>query len=323
MVAINYIEAIQRALWDAMAADERVFCIGEDIGRFGGAFKATRGLIEEYGADRVVDTPISESLIVGASIGAAIRGRRPVAEMQFADFVSCGFSQLVNNAATFHYRLGVRVPMVVRLPSGGGVGAGPFHSRNTEAWFAHVPGLKVVAPATAQDAYSLLRAAIDDPDPVLYYEQKYLYRREKGEVDPKLSVPLGAARRVCEGTTGTLVAYGNAVSLAAAAAEVVRSEGLSFEVLDLRSLVPWDWASVCASVRRTGRLVIVHEATRTGGFGAEVAAAVTERCFSALDAPIRRVAAADAPTPSHPALEAAFAPQCQTLVEVLRATAAY
>ncbi len=250
---VTYVEAIRLALQDEMRRDDRVFCLGEDIGAYGGAFKVTRGFLEEFGARRVVDTPISESLIVGAAVGAAVRGLRPVAEMQFADFVSCGFSQLVNNAATFHYRLGVSVPMVVRLPSGGGVGGGPFHSRNTEAWFAHTPGLKVLAPATAPDAYGLLKAAIRDPDPVMFFEQKFLYRREKGEIpSPDHVVPIGSAAVPRAGTGATILTYANGVGMSLEAAGRLAAEGgPSVEVVDLRSIVPLDRETVTASVRDT------------------------------------------------------------------------
>ena len=322
---VTYVEAIRLALQDEMRRDERVFCIGEDIGAYGGAFKVTKGFLDEFGARRVVDTPIAESLIVGAAIGAAIRGLRPVAEMQFADFVSCGFSQLVNNAATFHYRLGVSVPMVVRLPSGGGVGGGPYHSRNTEAWFAHTPGLKVVAPATAADAYGLMKTAIRDPDPVMYFEQKFLYRREKGAVPAgDHVVPLGSAAVRRAGARATILTYANGVSMALAAADRLAAEGgPEVEVVDLRSLVPLDRETVVASVRKTGRALIVHEDTITAGFGAELAAIVADECFEWLDAPVRRVAALDAPTPAEEHLEAWFRPSADKVLAALRDLSAY
>lgn len=323
MAEVTYLEAIRQALFDEMEADERVFCIGEDIGHFGGAFKVTAGLLERFGPDRVVDTPIAESLIVGASIGAAIRGQRPVAEMQFADFVSVGFSQLVNNAGTFHYRLGVSVPMVVRLPAGGGVGGGPFHSRNPEAWFAHSSGLKVVAPATPEDAYGLLKAAIHDPDPVVYLEQKLLYRRLKAELTSREAVPLGQLRVARSGRHLTVVAYANGVPMAESAAAAVAADGIDVEVLDLRTLIPWDWAAVCRSVAKTGRCLVVHEACRTSGFGAEVAATIADLAFEELDAPLRRVAAFDGPTPAHPDLEAVYRPDADRVADAIRSLAAY
>lgn len=318
MTERTYVEAIRQALFEEMQADPTVFCIGEDIGHFGGAFKATRGLLEAFGPERVVDTPIAESAIVGVSIGAAIRGLRPVAEMQFADFVSCGFSQLVNNAATFHYRLGVSVPMVVRLPSGGGVGGGPFHSRNPEAWFCQSPGLKVVAPATPSDARGLLKAAIRDPDPVLFLEQKCMYRRLKENLPTGDGVvPLGRARVARSGGHATVVAYANGVAIALEAAERVAARGYEVEVLDLRSLVPWDHEMVRASVAKTGRVLVVEEAHRTASFGAEVAATLAELAFEELDAPVRRISAPDVPTPAAKELEAHFRPDAARVEEVL------
>jgi pyruvate/2-oxoglutarate/acetoin dehydrogenase E1 component len=316
---VTYLEAIRSALFEEMRADPRVFCLGQDIGFFGGAFKVTAGLIDEFGPSRVVDTPIAESLIIGCAIGAAIRGQRPVAEMQFADFVSCGFSQLVNNAATFHYRLRVSVPMVVRLPSGGGVGGGPFHSRNPEAWFAHAPGIKVVAPATPRDAKGLLKAAIRDPDPVIYLEQKYLYRRLK-EIIPENDevVPFGKARLARSGRHATIVTYANGVPMSLEAAEAVAKDGFDVEVIDLRTLVPWDWQAVMASVAKTGRVLVVHEATKTAGFGAEIAATIADEVFDELDAPIRRVASPDAPVPAEHGLEAAYRPNADKVERTLR-----
>ena len=316
----TYLEAIRQALFDAMEADDSVFCIGEDIGHFGGAFKVTRGLAERFGTARVIDTPIAESAIIGTSIGAALRGMRPVAEMQFADFVSCGFSQLVNNAATFHYRLGVSVPMVVRLPSGGGVGAGPFHSRNPEAWLCHAPGLKVVAPTTPEDAYALMRTAISDPDPVIYLEQKYLYRRKKAELQPRPpQLPLAQARIAQAGDKLTVLAYANGVELACQAAEKLAG----VEVIDLRTLVPWDHQTVAASVAKTGRVVIVEEAHRTASFGAELAATVADICFEQLDAPVRRVSAPDVPIPAKVELEQAHRPSVQSITAVFADVIAY
>ncbi|MEK6608815.1 MAG: alpha-ketoacid dehydrogenase subunit beta, partial [Myxococcota bacterium] len=301
---LTYIDAIRAALAEEMRRDESVILVGEDIGAYGGAFKATKGLLEEFGAERVIDAPIAESAIVGVCIGAAIRGLRPVAEMQFADFVTCGFSQLVVNAATFHYRSGQSVPMVVRLPAGGGVAAGPFHSRCPEAWFAHAPGLKVVVPATPRDARALMLAAIRDPDPVIYVEQKFLYRRLKEDVpadDPPAELGRALVRR--EGKDATVVTYGAGVHMALEAAEALAARGRSIEVVDLRSLVPYDGETVLASVRKTSRVLVLHEAHRTCGFGAEVAALVADEAFAHLDAPVRRLAALDAPTPAEATLE--------------------
>ncbi|MCK6551055.1 alpha-ketoacid dehydrogenase subunit beta [Myxococcota bacterium] len=324
MSEVTYLEAIRLALFEEMRADPRVFVMGQDIGHFGGAFKVTAGLLEEFGPQRVIDTPISEALIAGAAIGAAIRGQRPVAEMQFADFVTGGFSQLVNNAATFHYRLKVSVPMVVRLPSGGGVGGGPFHSRNPEAWFTHAPGIKVVAPATPRDARGLLKAAIRDPDPVIYLEQKYLYRRLREDLtDADDVVPLGKARIARPGKHATIVTYANGVSMSLAAADAVAKDGYDVEVIDLRTLIPWDWEAVVASAARTGRVLVVHEATRTGGFGAEVAATIADLVFEELDAPIRRVGALDTPTPSEHGLEAFFRPDEAKVERALRELLTY
>ncbi|MBI4814999.1 MAG: alpha-ketoacid dehydrogenase subunit beta [Deltaproteobacteria bacterium] len=324
MRELTYLEAIKEAHFEEMARDPRVFVIGEDVGQYGGAFKVTQGLLERFGRQRVVDTPIAESMIMGVSIGAAIRGLRPIAEMQFADFVTCGFSQLVANAATFHYRLEVSVPMVVRLPAGGGVGGGPYHSRNPEAWFTHSPGIKVVAPATPADAKGLLIAAIRDPDPVIYLEQKWLYRREKGPVpEGEYVVPLGKARVARGGQHATLVAYANAVPMAIEAAERVSKEGFEVEVIDLRTLVPWDWQTVLTSVEKTGRLLLASEATRTSGFVSEVAATVADLGFESLDAPILRVTALDSPTPAEKGMEDYFRPNADKVERALRALLAY
>lgn len=324
MTELTYLGAIREALIEEMERDPRVFLIGEDIGHFGGAFKVTEGLLERFGAGRVVDTPIAEALIVGVSIGAAIRGQRPVAEMQFADFVTCGFSQLVENAGTFHYRLKVSVPMVIRLPSGGGIGGGPYHSRNTEAWFAHASGLKVVAPATPSDAKGLLKTAIRDPDPVVYLEQKWLYRREKEEVPSgDHLVPFGKARIAREGRHATVVAYANAVPMAVEAADRLAKDGVSVEVIDLRTLVPWDWRTVLASVEKTGRLLVATEASRTASFASEVAATVAELAVAELDAPILRVSAPDAPVPAEKGLEAFHRPNTERIVEALRTLTRY
>ncbi|MEQ9504123.1 MAG: alpha-ketoacid dehydrogenase subunit beta [Deltaproteobacteria bacterium] len=317
MSASTYVAAIREALDEEMERDARVFCIGEDIGHFGGAFKATEGLLEKYGRGRVVDTPIAEGLILGVAIGAAIRGLRPVAEMQFADFVACGFSQLAYNASTFHYRLGVAVPMVVRLPAGGQVGGGPFHSKNPEAWFTHTPGLKVVAPATPRDAKGLMLSAIRDPDPVIYLEQKYLYRREKDELDGVDVIPFGRAHVAREGTHATVVTYANTVSMSLAAADALATRGYDVEVIDLRTLVPWDWQTVMRSVDKTGRVLVVHEASRTSGFGGEIAATIADLAFDRLDAPVRRVAALDTPTPAERGMEGFVLPNADKIEAAL------
>ncbi len=312
---LTYLQAISEALRDEMRRDETVFCLGEDIGAFGGAFKVTAGFIEEFGAERVLDTPLSESAIVGAAIGAAVEGLRPVCEMQFADFISCGFDQLVNVAAKLHYRQGVPVPMVVRLPSGGGFSGGPFHSQNPEAWFLQTPGLKVVAPATAADAKGLLVSAIRDPNPVCFLEHKGLYRHVKGHVpEGEHAVPIGAARIAREGDELTVIAYGSTVHLALQAAEELDE---SVEVVDLRTLCPLDRAAILASARKTGKVLVTHEATQSCGVGAEVAAIVAAEAFEDLDAPVRRLTAPDVPIPFSPPLARAVLPQLDDMKEAI------
>ncbi len=307
-----------------MKRDQSVFLLGEDIGAYGGAFKVTEGFFEEFGENRVIDTVLGESAIIGAAMGAAIAGMRPVAEMQFADFVTNGFNQLVNNAAKFHYRTGIPVPMVVRLPSGGGIHGGPFHSTNPEAWFCHVPGLKVVAPSTAADAKGLIKSAIRDPNPVLYFEHKYLYRHSKGKLPSgDALVPIGEAEVKRAGTDISVITYGAGVHWALEAAETISGEGTEVEVLDLRSLLPLDRASIIASVRKTGKALIVHEDTLTGGIGGEIAALIAEFAFQFLDAPIRRVASIDSPVPFAPPLEEYFLPNTQKVLAALRDLAAY
>ena len=318
---LTYLEAISDGLREEMRRDETVFCLGEDIGAFGGAFKVTDGFIEEFGADRVVDTPLAENAIIGAAVGAAVEGLRPVCEMQFADFIACGFDQLVNVAAKLHYRQGVAVPMVVRLPSGGGFSGGPFHSQNPEAWFLQTPGLKVVAPAFADDAKGLLVSAIRDSNPVCFLEHKGLYRHVKGEVPAgEHTVPIGKARTVREGGEMTVIAYGSSVHLALEAAEELDED---IEVIDLRSLCPMDTEAILASARKTGKVLIAHEATRSCGVGAEVAALVTEQAFEDLDAPVRRLTAPDVPIPFSPPLEQAVLPQLDDMKEACRELLAY
>ncbi|HEY3191178.1 MAG TPA: alpha-ketoacid dehydrogenase subunit beta [Solirubrobacterales bacterium] len=321
MAEMTYLEGISDGLREEMRRDEAVFCLGEDIGAFGGAFKVTDGFIDEFGADRVLDTPLAENMIIGASIGAAIEGMRPVCEMQFADFISCGFDQLVNVAGKLHYRQGVSVPMVVRLPSGGGFSGGPFHSQNPEAWFVQAPGLKVVAPATAADAKGLLVSAIRDPNPVCFMEHKGLYRHVKGDVpEGEHAVPLGEARLAREGGELTVIAYGSAVPLALQAADELDED---IEVLDLRTLNPLDTEAILASARKTGKVLIAHEATRSCGVGAEVASLVSERAFESLDAPVRRLTAPDVPIPFSPPLEQAVLPQLDDMKEACRELLAY
>lgn len=298
--------------------------LGEDVGAFGGAFKVTKGLQEEFGPWRVIDMPLSETAILGSATGAALMGLRPVAEMQFADFVSCGFDHLVTVAAKQHYRVGDAIPIVVRLPSGGGFSGGPFHSQSPESLFAHIPGLKVVCPSTPVDAKGLLASAIADPNPVLYFEHKHLYRRIREDVpDERYTIPLGQARIHRAGSDVTVVTWGAMTWTAAQAAETLGDEGVSVEIIDLRTLLPWDRDAVLASVRKTSRLLVLHEDTRTAGFGAEVAATVAEEAFEDLDAPVRRLAAPDTPVPFSPPLEKAFIPQADDVVGVLRELAAY
>ena len=321
MAELTYLQAISDGLREEMRRDESVFCLGEDIGAFGGAFKVTDGFIEEFGPERVLDTPLAEGAIIGSAIGAAIEGLRPVCEMQFADFISCGFDQLVNVAAKMHYRQGIAVPMVVRLPSGGGFSGGPFHSQNPEAWFLQAPGLKVVAPATAADAKGLLVSAIRDPNPVCFMEHKGLYRHVRGEVpEGEHTVPIGEARVAREGEEMSVIAYGSSVHLALQAAEEL---GESIEVLDLRTLCPLDREAILSSARKTGKVLVAHEATRSCAVGAEVAAIIAEEAFEDLDAPVRRLTAPDVPIPFSPSLEQAVLPQLDDMKEACRELLAY
>jgi 2-oxoisovalerate dehydrogenase E1 component beta subunit len=307
-----------------MRRDGRVFIIGEDVGVYGGAFKVTQGFQEEFGPWRVIDAPLSETAIVGGCTGAAIMGLRPVAEMQFADFVSCAWDHLVTVAAKQRYRAGTPVPIVVRLPSGGGFSGGPFHSQNPESFFAHVPGLKCVCPSTPEDAKGLLIAAIEDPNPVLFFEHKHLYRRIKAEVpEERYTVPIGKARLHREGDDVSVITWGAMVHTAAEAAELLEEEGVSTEILDLRSVLPWDRDAVLASVRKTSKALVLHEDTHTGGFGAEIAATIAEHAFEALDGPVRRITAPDSPVPFSPPLEKAYIPQVEDVVRGVRELASY
>ena len=322
MPELTYLQAISDGLREEMRHDETVFCLGEDIGRFGGAFKVTDGFLAEFGPDRVWDTPLAESAIIGTAVGAAVEGLRPVCEMQFADFISCGFDELVNVAAKMHYRQGLAVPMTVRLPCGGGFSGGPFHSQNPEAWFLQSPGLKVVAPSTPEDAKGLLAAAIRDPNPVVYLEHKHLYRRAKGPVpEGRYDTPLGRARVAREGSDLSVIAYGAMVPLALEATYDL--DGASVEVIDLRSLVPLDREAVLRSVRKTSKVVILHEATRSCGVGAELAATIAEEAFEDLDGPVVRVTAPDTPIPFSPPLERAVLPQADDVREACRELLAY
>ena len=323
---LTYLEAIREALAEEMRRDAKVFVLGEDVGAYGGAFGVTQGLYEEFGEARVVDTPISESAIVGISVGAAMRGYRPVAEMQFADFISCAFDQIVNQAATLRYRYGGRasVPIVIRAPSGGGVSGGLYHSQNPEAWFVHRPGLKVVAPSTAFDAKGLLKAAIRDPNPVVYFEHKYLYRRAKGAVpEGDEIVPIGVAATRREGDDITLLTYGAMVAPSLEAADALSKEDIEVEVIDLRTLLPFDQQAILASVEKTSRALIVHEDVKTLGLGAELSAVIMEERFDHLDAPVMRVTYPDTHVPFAQVLEQANLPNVQTITDALRRLAEY
>ena len=321
---VTYLEAIKQGIAEEMRRDERVYIMGEDIGVYGGAFKVTAGMLDEFGPMRVIDTPLSESAIVGAAIGSALMGQRPIAEMQFMDFIACGFDQIVNMAAKLYYRNKMKVPIVIRGPSGGGVHGGPFHSQNPEAWFVHVPGLKVVAPGSTVDAYGLIKSAVRDDNPVLYFEHKFLYRRLKDHLPgDDYSVPIGKARVVREGDDLSIYTYGWMVEQSLAAAERLENDGVSAEVIDLRTLLPLDRETILNSIQKTSKALIVHEDTRTLGVGAEVSAILAEEAFDLLDGPILRVTAPDTPVPFSPPLEGAFLPNADKIVEAACRLAAY
>lgn len=321
---MTYLEAISEGLRDEMRRDDRVFLLGEDIGNYGGAFKVTKGFTEEFGEERVIDTVLAEAAIIGAATGAALAGLLPVAEIQFSDFVTNGFNQIVSVTAKYHFRNFIPVPVVIRLPSGAGIRGGPFHSASTEGWFFHTPGLKLVAPSTPRDAKGLIRAAIRDPNPVLYFESKYLYRHVRGEVpDGDYIVPIGKADVKREGRDVTVITYGTGVYWTLDASAEVAGEGIETEVVDLRTLQPLDFETILASVKRTGKVLIVHEDTLTGGIGAEIAALVSSRGFEYLDAPVRRVASPDAPVPYAPTLEDAYLPDSRKVAAAIRSLAAY
>jgi 2-oxoisovalerate dehydrogenase E1 component beta subunit len=324
MPETTYIEAITQAMSEEMARDERVFLIGEDVGVYGGAFKTSYGLIDKYGPERVVDTPISEIAIIGAAAGAAIMGMRPIAEMQFIDFITCGYDMLVNFAAVNRYLFGRACPMVVRGPAGGGTHGGPYHSLNPEAMFMNRPGLKIVAPATAYDAKGLLKAAIRDDDPVLYIEHKYLYRRIKEDLPTDdYIVPIGKAAVRRKGKDLTIITWGAMLYVALDAADDLAKDRVSVEVIDLRSIIPFDEEAILESVAKTNRVIILHEAPLTGGAGAEFAARIAEKAFDYLDAPIKRVAALDVPTPYSPPLEAYVLPNKDKVLAAARELLAY
>jgi 2-oxoisovalerate dehydrogenase E1 component beta subunit len=318
-MSVTYVEAVNAALADALREDERVFLLGEDIGHFGGAFGATKGLWEEFGGERVIDTPISEEGFVGAAIGAAWMGDRPVVELQFADFVSCPFDSIVTVAAKTHWRSGISLPLVIRAPFGGGVRGGPFHSACPEGWFVGEPGLKVVCPATPADAYGLLRAAIDDDDPVLVFEHKGLYRRARDDAPARGErVPLGRARAVRAGSDATVVTYAAGVHLALEAAD-----GLDVEVLDLRTVWPFDRDAVLVSLAKTSRLLVLQEAPRSSGVAGQILSLVAREGFELLDAPPALVAPPDTPVPFAPELEDAYMPSAESVRAALEELLGY
>jgi len=324
MAVTTYIDAIREGIWEEMEKDSNVFILGEDVGIYGGAFKVTKGMLDHFGPMRVVDTPISESAIVGAAIGASLVGMRPVCEMQFIDFISCAFDQIINFAAKCRYRWGAGVPIVVRGPCGGGVHGGPFHSQNVESYFFNVPGLKIVCPSTAYDAKGLIKAAIRDPDPVLYFEHKFLYRRIKEDLPAEdFVVPIGKAQLRREGEDLSIITWGAMVYKALEAADELAKDGVSVEVLDLRTILPVDEESILATAKKTSKVIVLHEATLTGGPGGEVVARIAEKAFEYLDGPIVRIAPPDTPVPYSPPLEEAFLPQVGDIVARARKLAAY
>ncbi len=319
MAQTTYVEAIRQGIVEEMRRDESVFVMGEDVGVYGGAFKVTKGLIAEFGERRVVDTPISESAIVAAGTGAAINGLRPVVEMQFSDFMACGFDQITNFAAKCRYRWGASVPMVIRAPAGGGIHGGPFHSQNPEMPYVHTPGLKVVQPATAYDAKGLIKASIRDNDPVIFLEHKYLYRSVKEELpSDEYTVPLSKAAVRREGSDLSVITYGWMVHIALEAAGKLAAEGIDMEVVDLRTLVPLDREAVIETAKKTSKVILLHEDTLTGGLGGELAGIISEHAFEHLDGPLVRMTAPDTPVPYSPPLEEAFLPNVEKVVEKAR-----
>jgi 2-oxoisovalerate dehydrogenase E1 component beta subunit len=324
VATVTYLEAIREAMAEEMARDERVFLIGEDIGRFGGAFKVTDGLLDRFGSDRIVDTPISESAIIGAAVGAAYMGLRPVAELQFIDFITCCFDMVTSFAATSRYRTGAGVPMVIRGPCGAGVNGGPFHSANPEALFLNTAGLKIVEPSTPYDAKGLLKAAIRDDDPVLFFEHKLLYRRLKEELPADdYIVPIGKALVRRAGRDVSIITFGAMVHVALEAAEALAADGVDAEVIDLRTLAPLDRDAILTSVAKTSKAIVLHEASRTGGIGGEIAAIIGEEAFEYLDGPVMRVASLDVPVPFSPPLEKACLPNVEKLMAVTKRLVRY
>jgi 2-oxoisovalerate dehydrogenase E1 component beta subunit len=324
MAQATYLEAIRQGLWEEMESDPSVFCIGEDIGVYGGAFKVTDGFVHHFGPQRVIDTPIAESAIVGAAFGAALTGMRPVAEFQFMDFIGCAFNQIVNMVAKSHYRWGAPAPLVLRGPCGGGVHGGPFHSQNPEMYFVHTPGMKVVAPATPADAKGLIKSAIRDNNPVLFLEHKFLYRRIKNEVqEGNVTVPIGKARLHRAGRDLSIITYAAMVHTAQEAADILAKDGIEVEILDLRTLSPLDREAITQTVKKTNKVILLHEDTRTGGLAGEIAAIINEEAFDDLDGPIVRITALDTPVPFSPPLEHYFLPKVEDVVRESRKLHAY
>jgi pyruvate/2-oxoglutarate/acetoin dehydrogenase E1 component len=324
MAQATYLEAIRQGLWEEMESDPSVFCIGEDIGIYGGAFKVTDGFVHHFGPQRVIDTPIAESAIVGAAFGAALTGMRPVAEFQFMDFIGCAFNQIVNMVAKSHYRWGAPAPLVLRGPCGGGVHGGPFHSQNPEMYFVHTPGVKVVAPATPSDAKGLIKSAIRDNNPVLFLEHKFLYRRIKEEVPENGHVvPIGKARVHREGRDLSIITYAAMVHTAQEAADILAKDGIELEILDLRTLSPLDREAITQTVKKTNKVILLHEDTRTGGLAGEIAAIINEEAFDDLDGPIVRITSLDTPVPFSPPLEHYFLPKVEDVVREARKLHSY
>jgi len=319
MPTLTYLEAVRQGLWEEMERDPAVYCIGEDIGVYGGAFKVTEGFLQRFGPERIIDTPLAESAIVGAAFGSALTGMRPVVEFQFMDFIGCAFNQITNMVAKAHYRWGAPAPMVLRGPSGGGVHGGPFHSQNPEVYFVPTPGLKVVCPATAYDAKGLIKSSIRDNNPVLFFEHKFLYRRIKEELpEGDYTVPIGEARVMRAGRDVSVITYGAMAHLAMEAADVLAKEGIELEVVDLRTLLPLDRKTISDTVKKTSRVILLHEHPRTGGLAGEISAIIHEEAFDYLDAPITRITALDTPVPFSPPLEEFFLPKVADVVRESR-----
>ena len=324
MAPVTYLEAIRQGIWEEMEHDSSVFCIGEDIGVYGGAFKITEGFIHHFGKERVIDTPISEAAIVSAAYGASLTGLRPVAEFQFMDFISSAHTQIVNAVAKSNFRWGAPAPMVLRGPSGAGVSGGPFHSQNPEMWYVHTPGLKVICPATPADAKGLMKAAIRDNNPCLFFEHKYLYRRVKEEMpEGDVVVEIGKARTHRAGHHISVITYAAMVYVAQEAADILAKEGIELEIIDLRTLLPLDGQAIEDTVKKTNRIIVLHEDQKTGGIAGEISAIINERAFDSLDAPIVRIAALDTPAPFSPPLEKYFLPKVEDVVREARRLMAY